>query len=62
MMIKTLEGMVQVIPLKLFCPISTLPFILVIDLKIPPHPCPLPPGERDYSKFPSLDGRGLRGE
>jgi len=26
----------------------------VIDPKIPPHSCPLPPGER---VFPSLDGR-----
>jgi hypothetical protein len=51
MMIKTLERMAQVIPLKIIFDHFPPPFILVIDLKIPPHPCsflyePWQPGER----------------
>jgi hypothetical protein len=29
------------------------------DIDDPPHPCPLPPGERDYSWFLPLEGGGL---
>jgi len=41
--------------------IFILTFIVEAKKFIPPHPNPLPLGERDSSFPPSLDGRGCRG-